>query len=89
MGVVYLGRDTRLGRAVVIKVLPDAFANDPERLAHFERESRSQKRSARGRQWPPLLHLVPPGIGIGSPGSDERCALTRALYQNRSGVMRS
>src|SRR5262245_60034949 len=40
MGIVYLGRDTRLGRAVAIKVLPDAFASDPERLARFEREAK-------------------------------------------------
>ncbi len=40
MGVVYLGRDTRLDRPVAIKVLPDAFARDPERLARFEREAR-------------------------------------------------
>jgi Tol biopolymer transport system component len=40
MGVVYLGRDTRLDRPVAIKVLPDAFAADPERLARFEREAR-------------------------------------------------
>jgi Tol biopolymer transport system component/predicted Ser/Thr protein kinase len=40
MGVVYLGRDPRLERPVAIKVLPDAFAHDPERVARFEREAR-------------------------------------------------
>jgi Tol biopolymer transport system component len=40
MGVVYLGRDTRLDRPIAIKVLPDGFARDPERLARFEREAR-------------------------------------------------
>jgi eukaryotic-like serine/threonine-protein kinase len=40
MGVVYLGRDTKLNRPVAIKVLPDLFARDPERLARFEREAR-------------------------------------------------
>jgi len=39
MGIVYLGRDPRLGRPVAIKVLPDAFAQDPERLSRFEREA--------------------------------------------------
>ena len=40
MGVVYLGRDPRLNRRVAIKVLPEALARDPDRLARFEREAR-------------------------------------------------
>jgi eukaryotic-like serine/threonine-protein kinase len=40
MGEVYRARDSRLGRDVAIKVLPQAFAADPERLARFEREAR-------------------------------------------------
>ncbi len=38
MGRVYRGRDTRLQRDVAVKVLPDHFANDVERLARFERD---------------------------------------------------
>src|SRR6202790_701639 len=39
MGEVYRGRDTKLKRDVAIKVLPEAFARDAERMARFQREA--------------------------------------------------
>src|SRR5258708_7913926 len=41
MGEVYRARDTRLGREVAVKVLPEAFARDPERMRRFEQEARA------------------------------------------------
>ncbi len=39
MGEVYRARDTKLNRDVALKVLPETFARDPERMARFEREA--------------------------------------------------
>ncbi|MSO82826.1 MAG: serine/threonine protein kinase [Acidobacteria bacterium] len=41
MGEVYRARDTKLDRNVAIKVLPESFAADPERVARFEREAKT------------------------------------------------
>jgi eukaryotic-like serine/threonine-protein kinase len=41
MGIVYRARDAKLDRDVAIKLLPDLFADDPERLARFEREAKT------------------------------------------------
>ncbi len=40
MGEVYRAEDTNLSREVAIKVLPEQFTRDPERLARFEREAK-------------------------------------------------
>jgi serine/threonine protein kinase len=39
MGRDFRARDFRLGRSIALKVLPEVFTNDPERLARFEREA--------------------------------------------------
>lgn len=68
MGVVWRAVDTTLDREVAIKILPDAFAADPERLARFEREAKLLA----SLNHPNIaavygLHEVAPATGSGRP----------------------
>ena len=44
MGQVWQATDTQLNRQVALKILPDAFADDAERLARFQREAKASLR---------------------------------------------
>jgi len=63
MGEVYRARDTRLDRAVAIKVLPTEFAADPERLRRFEQEARA----VAALDHPNILAIHDVGTHEGSP----------------------
>jgi|WetSurMetagenome_2_1015567.scaffolds.fasta_scaffold01676_6 TolB-like protein/tetratricopeptide (TPR) repeat protein len=62
MGEVYRAKDTRLGRDVAVKVLPDAFAKDPDRLNRFEREAKA----VASLSHPNILAIFDYGTGTGT-----------------------
>ena len=63
MGEVYRARDLRLGRDVALKILPAAFARDPDRLQRFEGEARA----AAALNHPNILAVYDIGQHDGSP----------------------
>src|SRR5712692_7816404 len=63
MGEVYRARDPRIGREVAIKVLPAAFADDPDRLRRFEQEVRA----AGALNHPNILAIYDVGTENGAP----------------------
>ena len=76
MSQVYQATDTKLNRQVALKILPEAFASDPDRLARFQREAQV------------LASLNHPGIaaiyGIGArhaPSSGQ--SVSRKLLRRR------
>jgi serine/threonine protein kinase len=73
MGEVYRARDTRLGRDVAIKVLPEALANDADRLRRFEQEART----IAALNHPNILGIHDIGAHDGAPGSNTRSASRR------------
>jgi serine/threonine protein kinase len=68
MGEVYKARDTKLDRDVAIKILPDAFVSDPERIARFQREAKT------------LASLNHPNIG-GILGLEESSGVTALVME--------
>jgi serine/threonine protein kinase len=79
MGEVYRAKDTKLGREVAVKVLPAAFASDPDRMARFEREAKL------------LAGLDHPNIGAiyGLEDSEGTRALILALIDCRGDRIRA
>ncbi len=75
MGEVYRARDTRLGREVAVKVLPESLSKDPDRLRRFEQEARAASQ---------LNH--PNIVTVHDFGTHERRALRRPGAAGRRDV---
>ncbi|NQW04348.1 MAG: serine/threonine protein kinase [Acidobacteria bacterium] len=76
MGEVYRARDTKLDRDVALKILPESFANDPDRLMRFEREAKALA-SLNHPNIAAIYGIEESGAQGPGPGSGDQC--TRAL----------
>ena len=84
MGEVYRARDSRLGRDVAIKVLPEALARDAERLRRFETEARA----IAALNHPNILSIHDIGTHEGAPYLVSECLDGRSLREElRSGSL--
>ena len=90
MGEVYRARDARLGRDVALKILPESFARDADRLRRFEQEARS----VAALNHPNILAVFDVGQDNGSPflvselleGESLRAALDRGSLPQRKTI---
>ena len=73
MGEVYRATDTKLRRDVALKVLPEAFARDAERMARFEREA--QVLAALNHPQIASIYGLEDSSGCGSPKLDNNMNL--------------
>jgi serine/threonine protein kinase len=79
MGEVYRARDTKLDRDVAIKVLPEPFVSDPERVARFQREAKTLAALSKSLE-PRRL----PNVICGRLGDSDRMCRPRVRRGRRS-----
>lgn len=90
MGEVYRARDTRLGRDVALKLLPESFLREGDRLQRFEQEART----VASLNHPNILAVFDTGQNNGSPflvselleGETLRAVLDRGALTQRKAI---
>jgi eukaryotic-like serine/threonine-protein kinase len=75
MGEVYRARDTKLNRDVALKILPDAFASDPDRMARFTREAQTLA----ALNHPNIAHIYGLEGHVGQGGTAPACLVMELI----------